>query len=45
MIILKKRNIKINVRPFAKTSIYEIGFTQTDNQPVIIGGLIIFYNI
>ena len=40
--IEKKRNIKILVRPFEESNHYEIGFTQTDKEPIIIGDLTYF---
>ena len=40
--IEKKRNMKILVRPFDKTSVYGVGYTQTDKEPVIIGDLSYF---
>ena len=40
--IEKKRNIKILVRPFDTLSEYQIGYTQTDKEPVIIGDLTYF---
>lgn len=40
--IEKKKKMKILVRPFNTTSVYEMGYTQTDKEPVIIGDLSYF---